>query len=126
MNLFYYCFYRIANSKFYKVLDANYGYIYAWGIISLCQAWNILTLLSIPYMYIRKMYDIKVVGCTMILVGIINLIFFLTEKKYYQLKERWKDEDKKQKAVRGWLIALYVVSSAIMFFVGLDCMKTHL
>lgn len=103
-----YCFYRIANV--YKFWLEDSYYITARGIVALCEAMNVLFMFSIVCIVFNKKYTLVFAGFIIILFCLIN-IFYLTEKKYIQLQNRWKNENLKYKRLKGYLVILYILLS---------------
>lgn len=110
MRFFYYCFYRIGRA--YKSKDKDFQ-IYAQNIVSMCQGANILTLISIMY----RIQGYKMPKWMIIVVLVPFLVanlFILNRKKYYELDERWKNENYQK--LKGWLVLFYILSSLALCF----------
>jgi len=114
MRFFNYCFYRISSA--YKLLDSTGYFISGNVIVSSCQAFNSITLLSIMFFLIEVELTKIIIIFTGLIFVIINL-FILDKNKYIELSEKWKDE--KFKTLKGWLVFLYVLISLVLFFVSL-------
>jgi hypothetical protein len=117
LRFFDYCFYRCASSKFAQKLDKQeYTHIAPAVWITLCQQFNILTIIIIFHIITNTTHvidDIIVFKplsiSILIFLALVNALFLLTRKKYEALKIRYKDE--KNKKIRGWGVILYIILS---------------
>jgi hypothetical protein len=126
MKFFYYCFYRITNVYFAKFekwgSDFQTCYISSMGLVTLCQSANILSIITIPFIFDNKMYSKEMALFLVIPLYVINWFFILTKRKYMKLKERWQNENPKYKKLKGYFVVLYIVSSLILYFVMINIM----
>jgi hypothetical protein len=114
LKFFEYCYYRIANSKLYQKLDKKEPYIWARTWVSICQAWNILTIITVYHIINNTKYDFKPVFFSIfIVIHITNTFVFLRKKKYLDLQMYYKNE--KHKTIKGWGVFLYVILSIFLF-----------
>jgi cell division protein FtsL len=94
------------------------------GIVTLCQMVNLLSVIAIPFIVSNQTYSTKMV----LLVGIplyaINCCV-LTHKKYILLKEKWTNENHKNKKLKGYLIVLYIILSLGIYFTTLFIMANN-
>ena len=105
MKFFSYCFYRISSA--YKFLDSTGYYIYGSGVVSACQSFNTITIISVLLSFSRYKLSNEIITTTIIFYFVIN--FFLYGKdKYKKLQKRWKDE--KHKTLKGWFVFVYIIS----------------
>lgn len=114
MSFFYYCFYRISSA--YKYLDSKDYHIYGGVIVSGCQAFNLLSILSIVF-YLLGLKQSKLIIVFVIISFCILNLFILDKKKYAELNERWKSESNKM--VRGYFVLAYIVISILTYFMML-------
>jgi hypothetical protein len=114
MNFFNYCFYRISSA--YKFIDGTGFYIYGNGVVSSCQAFNTISLISVLLTFFEYKLSKEIIISTIAFYFILNL-FLNTKNKFNLLSERWKEE--KHKTLKGWLVFAYVVASLVLFFVSL-------
>jgi len=77
---------------------------------------NVLALISIFLAFTEKGLTIPIIATVLIVICVLNL-FIMTQKKYLELSERWKDE--KHKKLKGWLVVGYIVLSLVLFFASL-------
>lgn len=117
-KLFNYCFYRIA--KGYKFFEVKYYCDSAYAVLftTFCLL-SLSTITIILYCFHSRITEEYV---KIIIVPFPALLFFYTffvesEKKYKELEEYYKNE--KNKKLKGWLIATYVVGSLLIYFLSL-------
>jgi len=114
MKFFYYCFYRISSA--YKFWDKT-GYYIAGNVITAgCFAGNVLALISLFLSFSERELTKSIILAVLLVSYVLNL-FIMSEKKYLQLSEQWKDE--KYKKLKGWLIFSYILLSFVLFFVSM-------
>ena len=106
MRIFSYVFYTL--SKIYRAgLDRNHPDVYACGLLSCIQMFNILTVL-LPYLSKGWFIAISLVVLS------INTVFF-NAKTLKKFDERWDNEPKPQRIFRRMLVILYVAGSLGVF-----------
>ena len=114
IKFFDYCFYRCAFSKFAQKLDKEeYSHIAPAVWITLCQSWNIITIITIFYIIIDTKFDFIAVYIPIVIALVIVNIFLLTRKKYEASIIRYKDE--KHRKLKGWGVGLYIILSLLLF-----------
>jgi len=110
--VFDYAFYKIV--KVYKRWDGYDGDTAKWGLV-LVQMMVILDILGIPYLEFFNKAERQAFnkyGVIIIIVLVIGLYIFNSNRykgKYFSLDEKWKNETKKQKIVRGLLVILMML-----------------
>lgn len=114
MKPFDYMFYRIA--ALYKKCGENDAEIPATTIVTLFQSANILFV--IPFLV-----NIKLNNWLSIIVYIsicsFNGFYSFSSKKRIEFYEKWKDENKFIKRIRGISIIFYIIISTVLYIVGL-------
>jgi hypothetical protein len=111
-KFYYYMFYRFAD--FYNNWGESHSYIRGCVIttgVILCWA---LTLINIMLSFLGKHFPIKMIYILFVIVLVPN-IFLLTNKKYLELKEQWKDE--KHRKAKGWSLFILALSSLIFCWI---------
>lgn len=116
MKFFNYCFYRIATFYLNRKFDYNSSLISAIGLVTFCQLGNILSLITIPYIYTKNSYSLELSLYIGIPLCIVNLFLTNVNKKYSILKDRWNEEVLKRKKINGYIVFLYVVLSTFVSF----------
>lgn len=114
LNFFDYIYYRTYSA--YKNFD-NMPYMYAVGLVSLMQQFNVVTILFILNTFLDlNMHVHKYVIYASFLVFIIpNYIRYSRFKSYKQMDEKWGNDSKKKKVLGGFAVVSYVVLSTIVF-----------
>lgn len=119
MNLFNYIFYRISDVYVKTGLETQRPDIFASGLITLFQGFNI-----IPILYF--LFSIKATVCLLVSMYIplmlINWIIFFNFKRLKKIQKKWDNEEKSKRQIKGVLIVFYLVAS--VFFFGLALSKT--
>jgi len=114
LRFFDYCFYRITYSKYYQRVDKKDPYIWAWGWISLCQTFNVLSIIIIYYLIIDTKFNFKLVCIPIYLtIYFLNIYCFLPIKKYKEMGKLEKNE--KYRKLKGWGVILYILLSFAIF-----------
>jgi Mn2+/Fe2+ NRAMP family transporter len=113
-DLLLYVFYRA--SKFYKFFGERYYYISGKYVLLLTLSLNVLSLIQIVCRILKIVFKSEVI-ITVILSSVLFGYFIPWEKKYKELEEKYKNEDKIK--WKGWLIVLYIVLSLIFYIVVL-------
>lgn len=123
-TFFDYIFYRLAS--FYE----NFGYeerFYAISLLSIIQCSNILTLISLFYIFSNKTNELS--PLLMLILGIslfiiLNSIRYRKVNKFYDLKMKWSKEVNTIKFKRGFYIILYFILSFIILVLVLNLAKS--
>ncbi|MBN1415179.1 MAG: hypothetical protein JW973_08780 [Bacteroidales bacterium] len=91
--------------------------MYAVGLVSLMQQFNVVTILFILNTFLDlNMHVHKYVIYASFLVFIIpNYIRYSRFKSYKQMDEKWGNDSKKKKVLGGFAVVSYVVLSTIVF-----------
>ena len=106
MHIFSYVFYTL--SKIYRAgLAKSVPDVYACGLLSCIQMFNIMTIISISWgnKYL-KTYGLGV----SIIVFIINSILF-NSKSLKKFDERWDNEPKPQRIFKRALVLVYIAAT---------------
>jgi hypothetical protein len=115
MRIFSYIFYTL--SKPYRSgLDKRDPDVYARGVLTLLQGINISTILNPYIITITKDQKIIFYGITIIVLLIVNTIFFFNRKTLEKFDKRWDKEPKIQRYFRRFLVILYVIGTFVLFF----------
>ena len=113
-DLLLYVFYRA--SKFYKFFGERYYYISGEYVLLLTLSLNVLSLIQIVCRILKIVFKSEVI--IIVILSSVFLGFLIPwEKKYKELEEKYKNEDKIK--WKGWLIVLYIVLSLIFYIVVL-------
>lgn len=112
--LFDYCYYRI--SKFYKSWESKDYCLHGGFVLFFTFAFIFLSILALICYLLHKRIDAYVFTTIGLVICSISF-FFLNKKKYEELEQRYKDE--KYSKLKGWLVLLYIISSAVLFFVSI-------
>lgn len=114
VRCFDYLYYRIATSGYYQKTTHQYAYIYAYGLVSLLEGFNILTVIKL----LTFILNIEIRTTFILLFCCIPLVLFnmcrLNEKKLAQLKETYKEERNRRR--NGYIIVLYSLITVVLFF----------
>lgn len=114
VRFFDYLYYRIATSSYYQKTAHQYAYIYAYGLVSLLEGFNILTIIKLfsIFLNIEIKTTVILIFCCIPLV-IINTCR-LNERRLAQLKETYKEETSRRK--NGYIIIIYLLVTVVLFF----------
>ena len=112
-DLLFYVFYKA--SKFYKSFGERYYYISGEFVLLLLLSLNVLSLIQIVCRILKIVFKSEVIGA--VILSFVFLGFLIPwEKKYKELEEKYKNEDKRK--WKGWLVVLYIVFSLILYIVA--------
>jgi len=114
-DLLFYVFYKA--SKFYKSFGERYYYISGGFVLLLTLCSIILSLLEL----LCSILNIRFKAEATVVVWLLFVLFgFLIpwEKKYKELEEKYKNEDKSK--WKGWLVVIYIIFSLMLFAVATD------
>ena len=114
-DLLFYVFYKA--SKFYKSFGERYYYISGGFVLLLTLCSIILSLLEL----LCSILNIRFKAEATVVVWLLFVLFgFLIpwEKKYKELEEKYKNEDKRK--WKGWLVVIYIIFSLMLFAVATD------
>ena len=114
-DLLFYVFYKA--SRFYKSFGERYYYISGGFVLLLTLCSIILSLLEL----LCSILNIRFKAEATVVVWLLFVLFgFLIpwEKKYKELEEKYKNEDKSK--WKGWLVVIYIIFSLMLFAVATD------
>lgn len=114
-DLLLYVFYRA--SKFYKFFGERYYYISGEYVLLLTLSLNVLSLIQIVCRILKIVFKSEVI-IIVILSSVLFGYFIPWEKKYKELEEKYKNEDKIK--WKGWLVVIYIIFSLMLFAVATD------
>lgn len=120
MYLFNYIFYRISMIYVKTGLERRNPEIYASGVVTLFQCFNLITLLY--FTFTIKMTTYSWIYSWMPLI-ILNWIFFFNRKTLKKYQQRWDAEKKSKRQIKGVLIIVYFI--ATIYFFGLVLGKMY-
>ena len=114
-DLLFYIFYKA--SKFYKSFGERYYYISGGFVLLLTLCSIILSLLELLCSILNIRFKVE---ATVVVWLLFVLFGFLIpwEKKYKELEEKYKNEDKSK--WKGWLVVIYIIFSLMLFAVATD------
>ena len=111
MNVFGYAYYKF--SRPYKRLEGQYYYIAPIMLLSMCQAFNVISLLPFVIRFHMNNWIISAIGAFFILM---NANYFLSKRKREQYERRWSKEKGAQKRWGTVAANAYVVFSLVTCF----------
>ena len=114
-DLLLYVFYRA--SKFYKFFGERYYYISGKYVLLLTLGLNVLSLIQIVCRILKIGFKAEVIIVVCLLFVLFGY-FIPWEKKYKELEEKYKNEDKSK--WKGWLVVIYIIFSLMLFAVATD------
>lgn len=110
MKLFNYIFYRICSFYQKKELDKTNPEIYASALISMMQLSVLMFLLSITNLFkLHNKKEFMLFFVPFIVVMIINGLFVFTKKRYKEIEKQWKQENRKNRYIKGILIVFWII-----------------
>ena len=117
MKVFDYIFYRFHN-LFLKIPRKSYtADIQALCTVSTLQFFIFLIFMFL-FSYIRKddlfPSNKYVFGGILVLLLVLNYMRYLRYSRIIELSEKWKNESKEQKLIRGIFIMIYVLLSIVL------------
>jgi len=114
-DLLFYVFYKA--SRFYKSFGERYYYISGGFVLLLTLCSIILSLLELLCSILNIRFKAE---ATVVVWLLFVLLGFLIpwEKKYKELEEKYKNEDKSK--WKGWLVVIYIIFSLMLFAVATD------
>ena len=112
-DLLFYVFYKA--SKFYKSFGERYYYISGEFVLLLLLSLNVLSLIQFICRILKIGFKAEVIIVVCLLFVLFGY-FIPWEKKYKELEEKYKNEDKRK--WKGWLVVLYIVFSLILYIVA--------
>ena len=114
-DLLFYVFYKA--SKFYKSFGERYYYISGEFVLLLLLSLNVLSLIQFICRILKIVFKSEVIGA--VILSFVFLGFLIPwEKKYKELEEKYKNEDKSK--WKGWLVVIYIIFSLMLFAVATD------
>ncbi|SKC56460.1 hypothetical protein SAMN06298215_1698 [Bacteroidales bacterium WCE2008] len=113
-NFFLYVFYRVA--KIYE--DWGEQYVYIRGSVVAFTTIGLIALSIITFVlffFFDKELNKDIIWGVLIVVAILS--FTLKEKKFKELREKYKNETHKK--LKGWLVFLYIIGTLFLYIVSL-------
>lgn len=120
MMMFSYIFYRISGIYLNTKIETGNPELGGGAVVSLFQGFNIITLLY--FLFSIKMTPYLWVFLWVPLI-IFNWIFFFNVKTLKKCQQKWDEETKNKRQIRGVLIIVYLIVS--IFFFGLALHKMY-
>jgi polyferredoxin len=120
MYLFDYIFYRISRIYLKTKIENVYPELGGGAVTSLFQGFNIITILY--FLFSIKMTPDLWVYLWIPLV-ILNWIFFFNRKNLKKYHQKWDEEEKSKRKIKGLLIIVYML--ATLYFFGLALSKMY-
>lgn len=117
MNLFNYIFYRISGVYIKTGLETQRPDIFASGLITLFQGFNIIPILYFLFSIKATTY---LLVCLYIPLMLINWIIFFNYKKLKKFQKKWDSEEKSKRQIKGVLIIVYLIASVCFFGLALS------
>ena len=114
MNVFGYAYYKF--TRRYKKVEGQYYYMTPILLLSICQAFNIMSLL--PFIIRFYMNNWIVIAIEMFFI-LINANYFLSKRKREQYEGRWSKEKGVQKRWGRVAADAYVVFSFVTYFASM-------
>ena len=114
-DLLFYVFYKA--SKFYKSFGERYYYISGEYVLLLTLGLNVLSLIQIVCRILKIGFKAEVIIVVCLLFVLFGY-FIPWEKKYKELEEKYKNEDKSK--WKGWLVVIYIIFSLMLCAVATD------
>lgn len=119
MNLFNYIFYRISCVYLRTGLETQRHDIFASGLLTLFQGFNIIPILYFLFSIKATIYLLVSMYIPLML---INWIIFFNFKRLKKFQKKWDNEEKSKRQIKGVLIIVYIVASACFFGLALSKM----
>ena len=114
MNVFGYAYYKF--SRPYKRLEGQYYYIAPIMLLSMCQAFNVISLLPFVIRFHMNNWIISAIGAFFILT---NANYFLSKRKREQYEHRWSKEKGAKKRWGTVAAIAYIVFSMVGYFASM-------
>ena len=114
-DLLFYVFYKA--SKFYKSFGERYYYISGGFVLLLTLCSIILSLLELLCSILNIRFKAEATDVVWLLFVLFGFLI-PWEKKYKELEEKYKNEDKSK--WKGWLVVIYIIFSLMLFAVATD------
>lgn len=108
MNFFDYCFYRAARA--YKKKEDDYVMMGA-----VIMALTIASLILFIIIIIIKDINLNIIYTVAFPVIGFSFLFF-NEKRYLRLENSYDWENEKNRKLKGWLVALFLIGSLLITF----------
>lgn len=117
MNLFNYIFYRISNIYIKSGIETQRPDIFASGLVTLFQGFNLIALLYFIFSLRMTTYLWVYIAIPLM---ILNWFFFFNYKNLKKFQKRWEGEEKGKRQVRGCLIVAYLLATIFFFCLALS------
>lgn len=122
-DFFDYHYYRVA--KFYYKRDGSSATT-ALISISAVQGWIIINIL----IFIKELFfqdiNVKKYGWIIFLIVMVSILIYNNiryKNKYQELRNRWINENRKDKTMNGLIIILTIIFSWLLIFINLFILK---
>lgn len=123
-TFFEYCYYRIQSWYIVHKVDRT-PRVYSTHWVSVGQTSNVITLISFLFFYLNIkveflsiFFPIHIIHCW------LNYSFLLTEKKYQELTEKYKNE--KHKKIKGWGVFFYLIFSFVISIICIGVLRENI
>lgn len=64
-----------------------------------------------------KLFKPSIIFTFLVVLDILNYLYFIRKKKYLKIIDEWKNETKKQSILRGVIVLAYVIISLTVFMI---------
>ena len=123
LNIYKYCFYRIAQFWKCRGFENFQCYLSSLGYVSLLQFANVITLLIVPAVLLHIHFPSVLIIGIVLLICIINFFIIKGEQLYVKCEARWKVESKVAKTRNKWIIIIFSIISMALMFISLSIYK---
>jgi hypothetical protein len=117
MNIFNYIFYRISKIYIRTGLETQRPDIFASGLITLFQGFNLITLLYFIFSFRMTTYSWVYIALPLM---VLNWFYFFNFKNLKKFQQRWDGEDKYKRQVKGVFIVAYLLATIFLFCLALS------
>jgi len=114
--MFAYLYYRIHSTYKYK-WNNSIPSVYAICLVSLLQFFNFSCLLFFCFFVVETHLNINKLFGAAIVAGLlgINYYRYQVNSDFGKHEEKWKNEMKQKKTIKGVLIIIYIIFSVLLF-----------
>jgi ABC-type Fe3+ transport system permease subunit len=118
-EFFEYHYYRIAKFNFKREGSFAFSALLSVSSVQLLVIVNVLLFLQSLFSDIkRKTYLYEKIIFVIILLFLLYFNFRKYNKKYFEFREKWKNEDKKTRILKGVIIIFTILLSWGLFFIN--------